>query len=307
MTDRRRNQARRPSGATASRPSTVERQQPAPGTRRRRLVVGPGLIIALLASGGLVWGGNTKWGVRDDRGREELFDVTADPDWPTLREARELKMVAAAGPLLASTPGVADEFAVRLADRFDRETAGARAALRQATDDFARHMEGKAGKRVLLPDVQEQTASVSQLSRQLAAARRAVWARLSPVLTAEQRARWYQQTAREELMWGNALNPLDPRTTLKPATDGGSLLNGAKSFCTGAQGSDLLLVSATAADVAQLQVAVFCVKRVKGQVGETADQRRCQEQEEHAEILFVDRLADEPQDRRDRGNDQCGE
>src|SRR5262249_53584063 len=38
------------------------------------------------------------------------YDVTADPDWPTLREARELKMVAAAVPLLASTPGVADEF-----------------------------------------------------------------------------------------------------------------------------------------------------------------------------------------------------
>ncbi|MFY1696005.1 phosphotransferase family protein [Solwaraspora sp. WMMA2101] len=43
------------------------------------------------------------------------YDVTTDPAWPTLREARELKMIAAAVPLLASTPGVADEFAVRLA------------------------------------------------------------------------------------------------------------------------------------------------------------------------------------------------
>jgi aminoglycoside phosphotransferase (APT) family kinase protein len=42
------------------------------------------------------------------------YDVTIDPAWPLLREARELKMVAAAVPLLASTPGVADEFAVRL-------------------------------------------------------------------------------------------------------------------------------------------------------------------------------------------------
>jgi hypothetical protein len=32
------------------------------------------------------------------------YDVTTDPDWPLLREARELKMVAAAVPLLASTP-----------------------------------------------------------------------------------------------------------------------------------------------------------------------------------------------------------
>jgi aminoglycoside phosphotransferase (APT) family kinase protein len=42
------------------------------------------------------------------------YDVTTDPDWPTFREARELKMVAAAVPLLASGPAVAEQFAVRL-------------------------------------------------------------------------------------------------------------------------------------------------------------------------------------------------
>ncbi|PZG13516.1 aminoglycoside phosphotransferase [Micromonospora craterilacus] len=42
------------------------------------------------------------------------YDVTTDPAWPILREARELKMVAAAVPLLASGPGVAHEFTVRL-------------------------------------------------------------------------------------------------------------------------------------------------------------------------------------------------
>jgi aminoglycoside phosphotransferase (APT) family kinase protein len=42
------------------------------------------------------------------------YDVTTDPDWPLLREARELKMVAAAVPLLASAPGVAAEFRTRL-------------------------------------------------------------------------------------------------------------------------------------------------------------------------------------------------
>lgn len=42
------------------------------------------------------------------------YDVVSDADWPLLREARELKMVAAAVPLLASAPGVAEEFAVRL-------------------------------------------------------------------------------------------------------------------------------------------------------------------------------------------------
>ena len=42
------------------------------------------------------------------------YDVTRDPDWPVFRQARELKMVVAAVPLLASAPGVADEFATRL-------------------------------------------------------------------------------------------------------------------------------------------------------------------------------------------------
>ncbi|WP_432976688.1 phosphotransferase [Dactylosporangium sp. CA-233914] len=42
------------------------------------------------------------------------YDITTDPAWPLLREARELKMVVAAVPLLASGPGVAHEFATRL-------------------------------------------------------------------------------------------------------------------------------------------------------------------------------------------------
>lgn len=42
------------------------------------------------------------------------YDVTTDPTWPLLREARELKMIAAAVPLLASTPHISREFATRL-------------------------------------------------------------------------------------------------------------------------------------------------------------------------------------------------
>ncbi len=41
-------------------------------------------------------------------------DVTVDQHWPLFREARELKMVVAAVPLLASAPGVALEFITRL-------------------------------------------------------------------------------------------------------------------------------------------------------------------------------------------------
>jgi hypothetical protein len=53
------------------------------------------------------------------------YDVTTDPDWPLLREARELKMVAAAVPLLASTAGAAREFRNRL-DSVVRGDADAR-------------------------------------------------------------------------------------------------------------------------------------------------------------------------------------
>lgn len=42
------------------------------------------------------------------------YDITTDPAWPLLREARDLKMIAAGAPLLASAPGVADEFRLRL-------------------------------------------------------------------------------------------------------------------------------------------------------------------------------------------------
>ncbi|WFF08774.1 aminoglycoside phosphotransferase family protein [Micromonospora sp. WMMD1076] len=42
------------------------------------------------------------------------YDVTSDRDWPLLREARELKMIAAATPLLAGSASVAAEFANRL-------------------------------------------------------------------------------------------------------------------------------------------------------------------------------------------------
>ncbi|GAA0923244.1 aminoglycoside phosphotransferase family protein [Virgisporangium aurantiacum] len=42
------------------------------------------------------------------------YDITQDPAWPILQQARELKMIAAAAPLLASAPGVAAEFQLRL-------------------------------------------------------------------------------------------------------------------------------------------------------------------------------------------------
>lgn len=50
------------------------------------------------------------------------YDVTADAAWPLLREARELKLVAAAVPLLASAPGIAEEFARRIRSMRDGDS-----------------------------------------------------------------------------------------------------------------------------------------------------------------------------------------
>lgn len=54
---------------------------------------------------------------------------------------------------------------------------------------------------------------------------------------------WLQQTVQQQLFWGNALNPLDRRTTVTPVADSEYLFQGDKSFCSGSVDSDLLLCS----------------------------------------------------------------
>lgn len=60
-------------------------------------------------------------------------------------------------------------------------------------------------------------------------------------------ARHLRETAEQRLFWGNALNPADTR--LAAVREGaGWRLDGVKSFCSGALGSDRLTVSATTPD-----------------------------------------------------------
>lgn len=54
----------------------------------------------------------------------------------------------------------------------------------------------------------------------------------------------YSQTARHAWFWGNALNPLDQRTTIRQAPIGDHVVQGIKSFCSGARDSDRLILSA---------------------------------------------------------------
>ena len=54
---------------------------------------------------------------------------------------------------------------------------------------------------------------------------------------------WYEQTARNNWFWGNALNPLDTRTVSKKQ-DGWREFSGRKSFCSGSADSEMLIASA---------------------------------------------------------------
>src|SRR5271156_5036696 len=54
----------------------------------------------------------------------------------------------------------------------------------------------------------------------------------------------FSETVRGKWFWGNALNPLDKRTNLTSERGAGYLINGRKSFCSGAVDSDMLIVSA---------------------------------------------------------------
>lgn len=61
--------------------------------------------------------------------------------------------------------------------------------------------------------------------------------------TTAQRDRYYRGAVAEGWFWGSALNPLDSRVTA--SREGRTLhISGTKSFCTGARGSDMLLVGA---------------------------------------------------------------
>ena len=60
--------------------------------------------------------------------------------------------------------------------------------------------------------------------------------------SAQQQAQWLTHTHRQQLFWGNALNPLDKRATVVEH-DGGYVLHGPKSYCSGSVGSDYLLAS----------------------------------------------------------------
>lgn len=58
-----------------------------------------------------------------------------------------------------------------------------------------------------------------------------------------QEAAFHRATVQQGWFWGNALNPLDKRTSAQALPGGGFRLHGSKSYCSGSVGSDQLLAS----------------------------------------------------------------
>ncbi|MBP1203286.1 alkylation response protein AidB-like acyl-CoA dehydrogenase [Duganella sp. 1411] len=74
--------------------------------------------------------------------------------------------------------------------------------------------------------------------------------------TPQQQRRFLTQTVEQNLFWGNALNPLDRRTTAVDA-DYGFVLDGVKSFSSGSVGSDWLTISAWHAETETALIGVL--------------------------------------------------
>jgi alkylation response protein AidB-like acyl-CoA dehydrogenase len=75
-----------------------------------------------------------------------------------------------------------------------------------------------------------------------------------------QQRRLLTDTVQQGLFWGNALNPLDKRTTATD-THGGFVLQGLKSFSSGSVGSDWLTLSAWHAPTQSALIAVLPTKQ----------------------------------------------
>jgi len=75
-----------------------------------------------------------------------------------------------------------------------------------------------------------------------------------------QTERLFSETVRNSWFWGNALNPLDKRTRLSDR-DFGYVIDGRKSFCSGAVDSDMLIVSGIRAHDQKFMVAAISSDR----------------------------------------------
>lgn len=78
--------------------------------------------------------------------------------------------------------------------------------------------------------------------------------------TSKQVAHFTKVTAENDYFWGNAFNPLDTHV-IATETENGWIVDGKKSFCSGASDSDLLLISAQKSDSSGVLIAVIPTSR----------------------------------------------
>ncbi|WP_427927531.1 acyl-CoA dehydrogenase family protein [Acinetobacter guillouiae] len=76
----------------------------------------------------------------------------------------------------------------------------------------------------------------------------------------QQYSAWFEHTVRNNLFWGNTLNPLDQRTKVQQLTENDFIFHGDKSFCSGSIDSDILLCSGFN-DAGKLLIAVIPTRR----------------------------------------------
>jgi len=76
----------------------------------------------------------------------------------------------------------------------------------------------------------------------------------------DQQSRFLRDTVAQRWFWGNALNPVDRRLRATEV-DGGYLLQGEKSFCSGSVGSDQLTVSAWHEASASMLIGIVPTRR----------------------------------------------
>lgn len=95
---------------------------------------------------------------------------------------------------------------------------------------------------------------------------------------------WFEQTARRDWFWGNALNPLDERTVSR-VRDGWLEFSGQKSFCSGALDSEMLIASARDRNSHALLIAAVPTQRSGISIAEDWDNIG-QRQTDSGTVLF---------------------
>jgi alkylation response protein AidB-like acyl-CoA dehydrogenase len=78
--------------------------------------------------------------------------------------------------------------------------------------------------------------------------------------TPDQQSRFLRDTVQHGWFWGNALNPVD-RRLIATDVDGGFVLSGVKSFCSGSVGSDQLTISAWHEPTASMLIGAVPTRR----------------------------------------------